>query len=89
VTDAEAMEEDVRDDIFVVHIAHEHKVLHKDTPESDWLTADFNTLTAKQYSRDLRRRSIESMTAKAERGWYPTKPPLGYINKSGSATTGR
>lgn len=79
-TDAEIMEEDVRDGVFVVHVAHEHKVLHRDSSESDWLTADFNTLTAKQYSRDLRRRSIESMTAKAEKGWYPTVAPFAYLN---------
>ena len=80
-TDAEAMEEDVRDDIFVVHIAHEWKVLHKDTPESEWGMADFSTLAAKQYSRDLSRRAKEGHVARAEKGWYPTRAPLGYRNQ--------
>ncbi len=80
-TDQETMEENIRDDVFVMHIAFEGKVLHRDSPESDWLTADFSTMFARQYSRDLRRRATESMRAKAERGWFPTRAPLGYVNR--------
>jgi hypothetical protein len=36
-------------------------------------------VTAKQYSRELRRRCLEGMVAKAESGGYPSKPPLGYV----------
>ncbi len=80
-TDHEWLEELIRDDVFVLHVAHDNRVLHKDSPDSDWLSADFNTLTAKQYSRDLRRRANESMRTKAETGWYPTRPPIGYVNQ--------
>ena len=75
------LEFSVREGVFVVHTARDHRVLHKDSPESDFEAADYDTMRAKQYSRDLRRRAIESMTRKAESGWFPTKAPLGYINE--------
>ncbi len=77
-TDVEQLEMDVRRDEFVLHLANERKVLHVGSSDSEWLTADVNTLTSKHYVRELSRRAIESMTAMAENGWSPAKLPLGY-----------
>ncbi|MFC1610110.1 recombinase family protein [Myxococcota bacterium] len=79
-TDHEKMEEDVRAGVFDLHFASERKRLHKDSPDVEWLGGEVTALTSKQYVRDLRRRAIESMEAKAEGGDYPTKAPFGYTN---------
>lgn len=80
-TDFEMLEEAIRADALVLHVAHSNEVLHAGSPDGAWLTAEMNTLTAKHYVRDLSRRATESMRAKAQRGWYPSCPPLGYINQ--------
>ena len=81
-TDYELLEDLIRDDELVLHIAHEHWQLHAGSDEGDWLKAEMNTLVAKTYSRQLSRRAKESQDAKAKDGWYPTRPPLGYRNKN-------
>ena len=43
------------------------------------VAADISKVTAKQYSRELKRRCLEGMVARAESGRYLGKPPLGYI----------
>ncbi len=79
-TDVERLEEQVREDLFVLHLANDRRVLFAGSTDSEWLTADINTLTSKHYARELRRRAIESMAAKAQEGWYPAHVPLGYRN---------
>lgn len=80
LTDHEQLETEVRAGNLKVHIALEGRVYDRETSDSDWFSADVNKLTHKQYSRDLRRRALEGMRARAEAGEYPSKPPLGYIN---------
>lgn len=87
-TDVEKLEEQVRDDLFVLHVANERRVLHSASTDSEWLTADVNTLTSKHYSRELRRRAIESMAEKARAGWFPMKAPLGYRNAKARTAAG-
>ena len=87
-TDVEKLEEQVRDDLFVLHVANERRVLHALSTDSEWLTADVNTLTSKHYSRELRRRAIESMAEKARAGWFPMKAPLGYRNAKARTAAG-
>ena len=79
LTDHEQLEKDVKAGRLTVHIAHEGRAFDRRTPDGDWLVADISKVTAKQYSRELRRRCLEGMVAKAESGGYPTKPPLGYV----------
>jgi site-specific DNA recombinase len=79
-TDYETLEDLIRRDAVVLHVAHERWQLHASSDEGDWLKAEMNTLVAKTYSRQLSRRAKESPDAKARDGWYPTRPPLGYRN---------
>ena len=79
-TDYELLEDLIRRDELVLHVAHERWQLHAGSDEGDWLKAEMNTLVAKTYSRQLSRRAKESQDAKARDGWYPTRPPIGYRN---------
>lgn len=79
-TDYELLEDLIKRDEMVLHVAHERWQLHAGSEEGDWLKAEMNTLVAKTYSRQLSRRAKESQDAKARDGWYPTRPPLGYRN---------
>ncbi|MEW6777723.1 MAG: recombinase family protein [Bdellovibrionota bacterium] len=79
-TDVEDLEQDIRRDVFVLHLANERRVLHCGSTPSEWLTAYLNALTSKQYSVELARRATESTVAKAQSGWAPFKAPLGYRN---------
>lgn len=79
-TDYELLEDLIRKDALVLHVAHERWALHASSDEGDWLKAEMNTLVAKTYSRQLSRRAKESQDAKASDGWYPTRPPIGYRN---------
>lgn len=80
LTDHEQLETEVRGGKLKLHIALEGRVYDHETSDSDWFAADVNKVTHKQYSRDLRRRALEGMQARADAGEYPSKPPLGYIN---------
>jgi len=81
MTDYERLEKAVRSGLVVLHIAADGRVLHRGSPDGDWLAADLSTLTAKHYARDLRRRSYEGMTRRAESGFLPAKAPFGYQNR--------
>lgn len=89
MTDHEVLESEILSDEFVLHVANDSRVLHAKSPDSDWMTAEFSTVASKQYVRQLKRRVNESMKAKAERGWYPTRAPIGYINKKAVGPDGR
>jgi site-specific DNA recombinase len=82
MTDHEVLEVEILDDVFVLHTAHDGRVLHADSPDSDWSAAESDTISAKRYSRELRRRAADAARSKAENGWYPgSHPSLGYVNK--------
>lgn len=80
-TDHEAIEGEVRAGKFTIHFAYEGKLLNAASPDVEWLGSEVTALTAKQYVRDLRRRAKESGLRKAQEGWYPGKPPLGYLKQ--------
>jgi DNA invertase Pin-like site-specific DNA recombinase len=80
-TDSEAMERDVKAGIFVLHIGSERKVFDKSSPDSEWLVADINTFQAKGYVRGMSTRAKESLRRKADAGWYPGRPPIGWRNQ--------
>jgi site-specific DNA recombinase len=79
-TDLENLERDVTAGKLVIHSASDRRALDEHSPSSEWMALEAQGLSAKQYARDLRRRAIESMGAKAKRGWYPTRAPMGYRN---------
>ncbi len=87
-TDYELLEDLIRRDDAVLHVAHERWALYAGSDEGDWLKAEMNTLVAKTYSRQLSRRAKESQDAKAKDGWYPTRPPIGYRNKKSVGANG-
>ena len=62
-TDYELLEDLIRRDELVLHVAHERWQLHAGSDEGDWLKAEMNTLVAKTYSRQLSRRAKESQDA--------------------------
>ncbi len=81
LTDQERIEKLVMAGLFNLHVASEQRVLSKDSADSDWMVADFNAVSSKQYLRVLTTRVNDAMGAKAAGGWFPAKPPLGYINQ--------
>lgn len=64
----------------------EKKLLKIITPERTYLPEDNALLMAveggmsNQYSRDLSTNVKRGKTSKAEKGWLPTVPPIGYLN---------
>ena len=79
LTDNEKNEAHVLDDKIAIHYVNERKVLHKDSPSSDFFTRDIYAVTNKHFSRVLSEKIIDVMTKKAEDGWFPgNHPPLGY-----------
>jgi len=82
LTDNEVGENDVRADKYVLHYVLEDKILHKDSPDSDFLMRDYQAVNNKHYSRDLSTKVRNSYRTKAEMGWFPqTWTPLGYLHQ--------
>lgn len=82
LTDLEQNEQQVTNGNFIIHFSHDRKCLHRESPESDFLTRAFAGIMARNYVRVLAARIADGMTAKAEQGWYPSNhPPLGYVSK--------
>ena len=83
LTDNEANEKLVRQDLIVLHYVRERKALHHASSDSDFMIRDIQAVQNKQYSRVLRTKVTDAMRYKAECGWYPSnKPPLGYAPKA-------
>ncbi|MFN8845404.1 MAG: recombinase family protein [Bdellovibrionales bacterium] len=76
---------------LTIHYVSDRKVMHKNSPDSDFLTRDFNGVIARHYSRNLSTRVCDAMRAKAATGWFPnSRPPLGYVcQKAVDSETGR
>lgn len=84
-------EEDVLDGVFNIHYVTNRKILHQDSPDSDFFSRDINGAVARHHCRDLRTKVKDAMEVKAESGWFPSGvPPLGYVCiKSINEETGR
>ncbi|HEX5001764.1 MAG TPA: recombinase family protein [Bacteroidia bacterium] len=50
------------------------------TPEDNVVVFNVESSIANQYIIDLKKNSMRGMQGKAERGWLPSMPPIGYIN---------
>ncbi|MBK7844488.1 MAG: recombinase family protein [Bdellovibrionales bacterium] len=81
LTDNEYNEKLVLQDRIVLHYVQERKILHKDSPESDFTARDYQAVGSKDFSRRLRVKVVDAMRRKAEEGWFPNNhAPLGYIH---------
>ncbi|MEI7741275.1 MAG: recombinase family protein [bacterium] len=50
-------------------------------PDDNVLLFNVESGTANQFVIDLRKNSMRGMVGKADRGWYPSRAPLGYLNE--------
>ena len=79
LTDTESAEKDVRRDKYVLHYVAEDKVLHRDSPDTDFLMRDYQAVNNKHYSRALSTKVRTATKQKAEDGDFPGRwTPLGY-----------
>jgi hypothetical protein len=79
LTDNEKNEKLVKAGLLCLHYVRENKVLHKDSPDSEFFIRDVQAAANKQFIRNLSAKVIDAMRAKAESGWYPSNNvPLGY-----------
>lgn len=82
LTDNENNETLVRQGKVILHYVAEGKVLHKESPDADFLMRDFYAVQNKHYSRDLATKVRRAAKEKAESGWWPgCRPPDGYIQQ--------
>lgn len=79
LTDNEKNERLVKEGTIVLHYVHDRKVLHKDSPGSDFFMRDIQAATNKHYSRNMGLKIGDACKRKAEMGWFPLNhTPLGY-----------
>ncbi len=82
LTDNETNEDLVRAGKIVLHYIADQKILHKNSPDSEFFNRDIQAAINKNYSRDLSTKVRKATRAKAETGWWPgCRPPDGYINQ--------
>ncbi len=78
-TDSEKNESLIKAGVIAIHYVKDCKVLHRESPDADFLMKDFQTLQHKHFIRTLTLKVNDAMRQKAEMGWYPSNnPPLGY-----------
>ena len=86
-SDVESLEFKVLDGVFNVHFVQEGLILHRNSPDSDFMKLDFQTAVNKHFIRNLRTKVVDGMDGKAESGHFPNgKPTLGYIIQELSAS---
>jgi DNA invertase Pin-like site-specific DNA recombinase len=81
LTDNEVNEDAVRSGELCIHYALDRKVLHKNSPDSDFLNRDIHAAINKGYSRELSSKVRRGTKIKASQGYYPgTHTPMGYVH---------
>lgn len=88
-TDAEILEELVREGALVIHVASGGTVLHQDSDDSEFFLFDINIAQAKQDNRARRRKTIDGMKQRCRNGWYPSRPPTFYFQQPAVDEHGR
>lgn len=79
LTDNEKNERLVKDGTIILHYVHDRKVLHKNSPGSDFFMRDIQAATNKHYSRNMGLKIGDACKRKAELGWFPLNhTPMGY-----------
>ena len=90
LTDIEANEKSILRGKLILHYARDRKVLHKDSPESEFFVRDINAAANKQFCRNLSAKVRDAMRQKAQEGWFPANHvPLGYIHRRMRDESGR
>ena len=84
-TDAEMLEDLIRDGEVVLHIVSNGSVLHRDGADSDFFMFDMNIAHAKQDNRNRTSKTIDGMIERSLQGWYLTHP-LNCSARSGART---
>lgn len=90
LTDNEANELLVRQDLMVIHYARDRQVIHSGSSDSEFMMRDFLAVQNKQYIRSLRVKVSDAMRTKAENGWFPgNHVPVGYVHEKLKDENGR
>ncbi len=90
LTDAEKNAKLVRADLICLHYVREQKVLHKDSPSSDFFMRNIHVVMNTQFIETLRVKVVDGMKQKAAMGWYPSNNvPLGYVTVKIKDESGR
>lgn len=90
LTDNEKNEKLVRSGLLIIHYVRDGKVLHKDSPDSEFFIRDVQAAANKQFIRNLAAKVSDAMREKAEQGWYPgNHAPLGYAHLHRKDENGR
>ena len=72
--------ERVKSGKICIHYTSENRILHKESPDADFLMHHIFGAVNEDFSNRLSSRVRDAMRMKAEKGWYPSNhPPLGYI----------
>lgn len=89
-TDIERNQKLIKQGKLVTHYVRDRKVLHKDSPYSDFMLRQFQAFQDKQLSEVIRIKVNDAMRAKAEDGHFPgNHPPLGYMHQKMKDESGR
>jgi len=88
-TDAELLEEMIRDDEITLHVAAGRTVLHAESGDSEFFMFDINVAQAKQDNRLRRRKTIDGMEQRCRNGWYPSRTPSFYAQQPALDEDGR
>ena len=79
--DLEVNENLVREGKIIIHYAQDGRILHKNSPDSDFTMRDFAGVINKTYSITLRSKICAAQKMKAQKGQFPCgRPPLGYTH---------
>ena len=71
----------VRKQNKVIHFVRSNMVYDKDTPPALLMAQDMNLVFARFYVMDLSLNVTKGMRHKASTGVYPSRPPMGYLNR--------
>lgn len=89
-TDIERNQKLIKQGKLVTHYVRDRKVLHKDSPYSDFMLRQFQAFQDKQLSEVIRIKVNDAMRAKAEEGHFPgNHPALGYMHQKMKDESGR
>lgn len=89
-TDIERNQKLIKQGKLVTHYVRDRKVLHKDSPYSDFMLRQFQAFQDKQLSEVIRIKVNDAMRTKAEDGWFPgNHPALGYMHQKTKDESGR
>jgi DNA invertase Pin-like site-specific DNA recombinase len=66
---------------FNIHLIENNRILNKDSKPQDYLIFEIENGFNNMYSRNLRVEVTTKMREKADQGYYPTRPMVGYMTQ--------